>query len=49
VCVVIGFPHGMNTSETKAFEAQRAIADGADELDMVINVAALKEGDAFTK
>ncbi len=48
VCVVIGFPHGMNTSETKAFEAQRAIADGADELDMVINVAALKEGDYET-
>ncbi len=44
-CVVIGFPHGMNTSETKAFEAQKAIAAGADELDMVINVAALKEGD----
>jgi deoxyribose-phosphate aldolase len=38
----------MNTSETKAFEAQRAIADGADELDMVINVAALKEGDYET-
>ena len=48
VCVVIGFPHGMNTSVTKAFEAQRAIADGADELDMVINVAALKEGDYKT-
>jgi len=44
-CAVIGFPHGMSTSETKAFEAQKAIADGADELDMVINVAALKEGD----
>ena len=44
-CAVIGFPHGMNTSETKAFEAQKAIAAGADELDMVINVAALKEGD----
>ena len=44
-CAVIGFPHGMNTSEMKAFEAQKAVAVGADELDMVINVAALKEGD----
>ncbi len=44
-CAVIGFPHGMSTSETKAFEAQKAIASGADELDMVINVGALKEGD----
>ncbi len=45
VCAVVGFPHGMSTSETKAFEAQKAIAAGADELDMVINVGALKEGD----
>jgi deoxyribose-phosphate aldolase len=44
-CAVVGFPHGMSTSDTKAFEAQKAIAAGADELDMVINVAALKEGD----
>lgn len=44
-CAVVGFPHGMSTSETKAFEAQKAVAAGADELDMVINVAALKEGD----
>jgi len=44
-CAVVGFPHGMNTSETKVFEAQKAIAAGADELDMVVNVAALKEGD----
>jgi deoxyribose-phosphate aldolase len=48
LCVVIGFPHGMCTKETKAFEAQKAIAVGADELDMVINVAALKEGDFAT-
>lgn len=48
VCVVVGFPHGMSTAETKAFEAQKAIADGADELDMVVNVAALKEGDYAT-
>jgi len=45
LCVVVGFPHGMSTKETKAFEAQKAIAAGADELDMVVNVAALKEGD----
>ncbi len=42
VCVVIGFPHGMSTSAVKGCEAERAIADGAVELDMVINVAALK-------
>lgn len=45
LCVVVGFPHGMSAPETKAYEAQKAIAAGADELDMVINVAALKEGD----
>ena len=45
LCVVIGFPHGMSIQEAKAFEAQKAIAAGADELDMVINVAALKERD----
>jgi len=45
VCVTIGFPHGTQSSEVKAFEAERAIADGADELDMVGPVAALKEKD----
>lgn len=45
LCVVIGFPHGMTTSAAKAFEAREAIAAGADELDMVVNVGALKEGD----
>lgn len=48
VCVVIGFPHGTSTGEVKAFEAQKAIAVGAAELDMVINIAALKEGDYTT-
>lgn len=48
VCVVIGFPHGMSTSEVKGYEAEKAIADGADELDMVINVAALKARDYGT-
>ncbi|MBE3589701.1 MAG: deoxyribose-phosphate aldolase [Firmicutes bacterium] len=35
---VVGFPHGANLSEVKAFEAERAVADGADELDMVANL-----------
>jgi deoxyribose-phosphate aldolase len=45
VCTVIGFPLGANTPDVKAFEARRAIFDGARELDMVINVGALKSGD----
>jgi deoxyribose-phosphate aldolase len=45
VCSVIGFPHGMSQPETKCFEARRAIRDGASELDMVINIGALKSGD----
>ena len=44
VCTVIGFPLGANTSAVKAFEAEDAIANGADEIDMVINVGALKAG-----
>ena len=44
VCTVIGFPLGANTSETKAFETKDAIARGAGEVDMVINVGALKSG-----
>jgi deoxyribose-phosphate aldolase len=44
VCTVIGFPLGANVSETKALEARRAIRDGATEIDMVINVGALKSG-----
>jgi deoxyribose-phosphate aldolase len=48
VCTVIGFPHGMNKPETKAFEARRAIHDGATELDMVINIGALKSKDYGT-
>jgi deoxyribose-phosphate aldolase len=43
VCTVIGFPLGANTSETKAFETKNAIENGANEIDMVINVAALKD------
>jgi deoxyribose-phosphate aldolase len=44
VCTVIGFPLGANRSETKAYEAIRALEDGASELDMVINVGALRSG-----
>jgi deoxyribose-phosphate aldolase len=45
VCSVIGFPLGEMDSRSKAFEAKSAIENGADELDMVINVSALKSGD----
>ncbi len=44
VCTVVGFPLGAMSSESKAFEAARAVKDGADEIDMVINVGQLKEG-----
>ena len=44
VCTVIGFPLGANTSATKAFEAKNAIENGANEIDMVINVGELKAG-----
>lgn len=43
VCTVIGFPLGQNTKEVKVFESKNAIENGADEIDMVINVAALKD------
>lgn len=45
VATVIGFPLGANLTDVKIAEAQRAISEGAEELDMVINIAALKEGD----
>ncbi len=45
VCTVIGFPLGANTSELKAFEAKNAIENGADEIDMVINIGAAKSKD----
>jgi deoxyribose-phosphate aldolase len=44
VCAVVGFPLGAGLSDTKAFEAQQAIAAGAGEIDMVLNVGALKDG-----
>lgn len=45
VCTVIGFPLGANTTKVKAFEALNAIEDGAEEIDMVINIGALKNKD----
>ncbi len=45
VCTVIGFPLGANTPETKAFEAVNAVTNGAEEIDMVMNIGALKSGD----
>jgi len=44
VCTVIGFPLGATSTESKAFETKQAVADGAQEIDMVINVSALKDG-----
>jgi len=45
VCTVIGFPLGATSTETKVFEAEQALRDGAHELDMVINVGMLKSGE----
>lgn len=43
VCSVVGFPLGANDTKTKVFEAKKAIKDGADEIDVVINIAKLKD------
>lgn len=48
VCTVIGFPHGSSTTATKAFETADAIANGATEIDMVLNISALLSGDFET-
>jgi deoxyribose-phosphate aldolase len=48
VCSVVGFPLGAMHTSTKAFEAEKAIEDGAQELDMVLNIGALKSGDLKT-
>jgi deoxyribose-phosphate aldolase len=48
VCSVVGFPLGATISDVKHFEAQRVIFDGAREVDMVINIGALKSGDLRT-
>ena len=45
VCTVIGFPNGYNTTNVKVFETKDAIENGADEIDMVINIGALKNKD----
>ena len=45
VCSVVGFPLGATTADTKQYETRRAIFDGATEIDMVINVGALRSGD----
>ena len=45
VCSVVGFPRGAATADTKHYETRRALFDGAREIDMVINVGALKSGD----
>ena len=44
ICTVIGFPNGYSTSDVKAFEAKNAVENGADEIDMVINVGWAKDG-----
>ena len=44
ICTVAGFPLGATSASVKAFEARQAVADGADEIDMVIHVGALKSG-----
>ena len=45
VCTVIGFPNGNSTTETKVFETKDALKNGADEIDMVINIGMLKAGE----
>ena len=44
ICTVIGFPNGYNTTAVKVFETRDAVASGADEIDMVINLGDLKDG-----
>lgn len=44
ICTVIGFPCGYSTTEVKCFEAENAVENGADEIDMVINIGYLKDG-----
>jgi deoxyribose-phosphate aldolase len=48
VSTVVGFPHGQHTAEVKCYEAREAWEDGADELDVVLNVGALESGDDET-
>lgn len=46
VCTVVGFPLGANSVEAKVVEARQAAVDGTDEIDIVLNIGALKEGDS---
>ncbi len=48
ICTVIGFPNGYQTTKTKVFETRDAVQNGADEIDMVINLGTLKEKDFET-
>lgn len=48
VCSVVGFPLGATTADVKQYETRRAIYDGASEIDMVVNIGALKSGDLRT-
>lgn len=48
VCTVIGFPLGASTTETKVFEMENALKNGAQEVDMVMKIGALKSGDYGT-
>lgn len=45
VCTVVGFPLGATSTESKVFETKQAVKDGAEEIDMVINISRLKEND----
>ncbi len=44
ICTVIGFPNGYSTTETKVFETEDAVRNGADEIDMVVNIGWVKDG-----
>lgn len=46
ICTVIGFPNGYNSTRAKVLETEDAVANGADEIDMVINIGRLKEGNS---
>lgn len=45
ICTVVGFPHGLNNTATKVFETKQAIDQGAEEIDMVLNISSLKSGE----
>ncbi|MBR9978994.1 MAG: deoxyribose-phosphate aldolase, partial [Bacteroidetes bacterium] len=46
ICTVVGFPHGANQTDVKVYETDRALKDGATEVDMVMHVGRLKQGDS---